>query len=252
MENQNETLHRAVNNYKKEYSEFIEIASHDLDAPLRKLSYLVEKVTSKYKKDPEEDVQDYVNRIEKCLAEMRSLVDSLAKLSSIISDPGEYILCNIETVVQDMFQELQQEKKEEKVTITFSSLPIVEGDSMQYRQLFKNLLGNAIRFSKEGVPVTIRVSSEALPDEERRFLSLQNDKNYFKISITDNGIGFKQENAVKIFRPFVRLNGKYEFPGNGLGLAICKKITENHQGIIYAEARENEGARFILILPESQ
>jgi light-regulated signal transduction histidine kinase (bacteriophytochrome) len=251
MENQNETLHKAMNTYKKEYSEFIETASHDLDTPLRKLSYLVEKVTSKYKKDPEEDVQSYVKRIETCLADMRSLVDSLARLSSIISDPREYVSCNLETIVREVTQESEYLIKEKNADITFSSLPVIEADRLQCKQLFKNLFENAIRFSKKEVPPTIRVSSEPLPDEERRFLGLQEDKKYFKINITDNGIGFKQENAEKIFRAFVRLNGKYEFPGNGLGLAICKKIIENHQGVIYAEGRENEGARFILILPES-
>ena len=253
METQNGILSKKViDNYKKEYAEFIEIASHDLDAPLRKLSYLVEKVTSKYEKDPEEEVQTYVNKIETCLADMRSLIDSLAKLSRVTADKKESVPCNIETIVEDMFRELQQERNEEKATITLSSLPVVEGDMMQYRQLFKNLFENAIRFSKKGVPATIRVSAELLSDEEKSFWGLQEDKNYFKIDVTDNGIGFKQEDAEKIFHPFVRLHGKSQFTGNGIGLAICRKITDIHHGIIYAEGRVDEGAKFILILPESQ
>jgi signal transduction histidine kinase len=253
METQHGILNKNItDNYKKEYAEFIEIASHDLDSPLRKLSYLVEKVTSKYKKDPEEEVQVYVNKIENCLADMRSMIDGLTKLYRVTSDKREPVPCNIETIVQDVYRELQREGDEEKVTINFSSLPVVEGDSMQYRQLFKNLFENAIRFSKKDIPATIRVSAEPLADKEKNFWGLQEDKNYFKVDVTDNGIGFKQEDAEKIFRPFVRLHGKSQFPGSGIGLAICKKITEIHHGIIYAEGRENEGTKFVIILPESQ
>jgi len=252
MRTENRIPNNVIDNYKKEYAEFIEIASHDLDTPLRKLSYLVDKVTSKYKKDPEEEVQTYVKKIETCLADMRSMIDGLTKLHKVTADKTEMVPCNIETMVQDVFGDLQREGNEEKVTMTLSSLPIVEGDRMQYRQLFKNLFENAIRFSKKDIPATIHVSAEPLPDEEKGARGLQEDKNYSRISITDNGIGFKQEDAEKIFNPFVRLHGKSQFPGVGIGLAICRKITDIHHGIIHAEGRENEGAKFILILPESQ
>jgi signal transduction histidine kinase len=179
------------------------------------------------------------------------LVDSLAKLFRITADLIEYIPCNIETLAQDVFRGLQQLEKEDPATITFSSLPVLEADVLQYRLLFKNLFENSIRFRKKGIPVKIQISSELLNDKEKRFWSLQENKNYYKIDISDNGIGFKQENAEKIFHPFVRLHGKSQFPGNGIGLAICRKIMDIHEGIIYAEGRENEGARFILILPES-
>ena len=243
---------KIIDNYKKEQAEFIEIASHDLDTPLRKLSYLIERVTSKYKISPEEETQTYVHKIETCLADMRSMVDSLRNLYRVTTDTGEWVPCNIETIVQDVMQELQRAENKEKVTITFTSLPIVEGDIMQYRQLFKNLFENSIRFRKKDIPATIRLSAGPLEEEAMRIWDLQGNKNYFKIDVTDMGIGFKQEDAEKIFHPFVRLHGKSNFPGHGIGLAICRKITDIHQGIIYAEGRENEGARFILILPESQ
>ncbi|HMK26219.1 MAG TPA: ATP-binding protein [Chitinophagaceae bacterium] len=241
-----------IDNYKKEYAEFIEIASHDLDTPLRKLSYLVEKVTDKYKKDPEEEVQTYVKKIETCLADMRSMIDGLTKLYRVTADKRESVPCDLKTVVENVYRELQREGNEEKVAINFSSLPVVEGDMMQYRQLFKNLFENAIRFRKKDIPATIRVHAESLADKEKSSWGLQQNKKYFKIDILDKGIGFKQEDAEKIFNPFVRLNGKSQFAGNGIGLAICRKITDIHHGIIYAEGRENEEAKFILILPESQ
>jgi signal transduction histidine kinase len=117
--------------------------------------------------------------------------------------------------------------------------------------LFRNLLENAIRFSKKDNPPDIQVSAQAVTGKEKNSYGLQKDTNYFKITCSDNGIGFRQEYAEKIFRPFVRLHGKSEFPGNGIGLALVRSIVDNHRGIIYAESAENEGARFILLLPQT-
>ena len=100
-------------------------------------------------------------------------------------------------------------------------------------------------------PAEINIQSSVLSSGEKDYFKLQQEKKYYKIEIADKGIGFKNEDAEKIFRPFVRLHGKSKFPGSGIGLAICKKIMENHGGIIYAEGNESEGSRFTLILPEN-
>ena len=133
----------------------------------------------------------------------------------------------------------------------FSSTTCGKGDAEQYCCLFKNLLENAIKFSKKDSVPNIQIRSSVVSPEEKDQFNLEGDRLYYKIEITDNGIGFKKDYTEKIFRPFVRLHGKSQFPGNGMGLAICKKIMNVHHGIIYAESLENEGARFTLVLPET-
>ena len=135
--------------------------------------------------------------------------------------------------------------------LVVNPLPVVKGNYVQYQQLFKNLLENAIKFSRKDVPPEVCISCEAMKRDEKFFFNLPLNKEYYKIEISDNGIGFNQVNAEKIFEPFVRLHPKSEYEGSGLGLSICKKIADNHDGIIYAEGEENKGSRFTLILPET-
>jgi signal transduction histidine kinase len=127
----------------------------------------------------------------------------------------------------------------------------VKGNPVQYHQLFKNLIENALKFTRKGVVPELCISSESVGEDEKIFFNLPLRKNYYKIEVSDKGIGFNQVNAERIFEPFVRLHSKSEYEGSGLGLSICKKIAGNHDGIIYAEGSENEGSRFTLILPET-
>ena len=120
------------------------------------------------------------------------------------------------------------------------------------KQLFTNLLSNAIKFRKTGKPPVIDISTEIVSDEEISNHRLTHEVKHYKIVVRDAGIGFEQEYALKIFQIFQRLHGKAEYPGSGIGLAICKKIVENHNGVIYAESSPNAGAIFTIILPETQ
>jgi signal transduction histidine kinase len=246
---ESERLRKMLYRYKEEYGEFIDIAAHNLDAPLRKLSVLMERLTHKYSK--EEETQNYVLRIRACLDDMRSLIDSLAMLSRVSSASLKMETCILETMIDQEWHELKPLVKEKNATITVSSLPVMEGDSSQYRYLIKNLLENAIRFSKKDIAPAIHITAQSMATKEKNAYGLKADANYYKIEFRDNGIGFRQEFAEKIFRPFVRLHGKSEYPGNGIGLALCRSIADNHRGVIYAESSENEGSRFILLLPQT-
>ena len=252
-EDKTEQLSLALENYKKNYTEFIDIAAHDLQAPIRKLFVLIEKLTTKYNDVSQNDVQtqEWITRINGCLTDMRSLIDGLSELATVNEDPAKYESCNIREIVNEVLHDLEAEIKEKKAVITESGLPTIQGKEIQLRQLFKNILENSIRFSRKNLSPQINIKSLTLNDEEKKLLNLQQTKQYYKIEISDNGIGFKQEYAQKIFHPFVRLNGKSAFPGNGLGLAICKKIMNNHGGMLYAEGFENTGTRVTLILPEN-
>jgi signal transduction histidine kinase len=148
--------------------------------------------------------------------------------------------------------DLELKIEETNAVIRCSSLPSITSYHSQMKQLFTNLLSNAIKFRKPGEPPFIDISSELISDREKSNHLLNNDLKYYKIIIRDSGIGFEQEYALKIFQIFQRLHGKAEYPGSGIGLAICKKIVENHNGIVYAESSPGEGAVFSVILPEIQ
>lgn len=248
---ESERLRKTLERYKEDHAEFIDIAAHNLDAPLRKLGVLIERVTGvPGSTGKDEQTENYMQRIRSCLGDMRSLIDNLAILSRVTSGGLKPVTCAIETIVQEEWQNLRHEVNEKKAVLSTGSLPELEGDTAQYRQLFRQILSNSLRFSKNGEPPAIRIHSSVVNDKEKQAHGLAQDTDYFKIEISDNGIGFKPEYAEKIFRPFLRLHGKSEYPGNGIGLALCKRIVENHRGVIYAEADESEGARFVLLLPQ--
>lgn len=248
---ESERLRKTLERYKEEHAEFIDIAAHNLDAPLRKLGVLIDRVTNKYGDSKDPEAAGYLQRISGCLNDMRSLIDNLAILSRVSSGNLKPSPFALETLVRDEWQELRQIVGEKKALISTDSLPEIEGDVSQYRQLFRQLLTNSIRFSKNDEVPAIHIRAQTVTDKEKKWHGLDPDVRYCKIEIRDNGIGFKQEYAEKIFRPFLRLHGKSEYSGNGIGLALCKRIVENHRGIIYAESAENEGARFVLLLPQT-
>jgi signal transduction histidine kinase len=241
---------KSASNYQKDYAEFIELAAHDLDAPLRKLSVLIERLVNKINPGSD-DIAGYITRIQTCLSDMRSMIDSLSLLSGFSGLGQKTDTCHIDAIVRETIEELLPQTQDRKIVKITSSLPELQGNRTQYKELFRSLIRNAILFSKSETIAAIEIHSTLLLPEERTYFDLSDGSSYYKIVIADNGIGFRQEYSEKIFQPFVRLHGKSEYPGHGMGLAICKKIVENHQGIIYAEGNASEGARFILILPQT-
>lgn len=238
------------NECKKEHDEFIYIAAHDLQAPLRQLSTFVERLTNKLKEDPGEEVKSYVRRIVSTVTDMQSLINSLVDLSTITETTHVFEKCDLNELIKNILKDIQPLIAENNTIITCSSLPVIEGDCPQLKYLFKNLVTNSIKFQKKDAPLQIKITSEKINQEEKKTFNLPAGKIYYKIEVTDNGIGFDKKFSEKIFQPFQRLQGK-SGSGNGIGLAICKKIMEKHHGVIYAEGSENAGARFIVILPET-
>lgn len=243
-------LRSALDRYKTEYAEFIDIAAHNLDAPLRKLSVLIDRLIAKFNTTEDAEVDGYVQRIRVSVTDMRALIDSLAILSRVTTGTIKTVPCDMEAVAEEAWQELRVEVQATKATIEINNLPEIEGDLLQYRELFRQLFSNSLRFRSERQP-GIHIQSRLSTEKEKSMHGLLPGQDYYKIEISDNGIGFRQEYSQKIFRPFFRLHGKSEYPGNGIGLALCKRIAENHRGIIYAEGVENEGSRFVLFLPQT-
>jgi signal transduction histidine kinase len=233
------------------HDDFMDLAVHDLDAPLRKLILLTDRLGEKCNEMTlPDELQPYLSRISNCANDMRTLIDDLHQLTNIRLQNLNYELCNLEEVVQEALHEIQENVNEKKAIIEVANLPLLQGDRKLLTILFKNLVLNSIKFSqKESIP-KIMIDAAIINANEKNILQLTPDRMYHKIVITDNGIGFKEEEARKIFRPFVSLQGKLT-AGNGMGLAICKKIALLHGGLLYAEGREGEGAIFTFIVPQT-
>ncbi len=254
IKNLEKELQEATNTltvYKKEYDDFILIASHDLQAPLRKVSTFIEKLTGKFQDTQVQEAKPYIDRIQASLTNMRSMIDSLSELSAVTETKQGFQKCDLNQIVQNIIEEVQIFSSENNVVITCSPLPIIEGNCTQLKHLFQNLINNSIKFQKKDTSLQINIDSKQINEEEIKSFNFSSGKTYYKIELTDNGIGFEDQYAEKIFQSFHRLHGKADYEGSGLGLAICKKIMEKHHGIIYAKGSKISGAGFILILPQT-
>ena len=240
----------AVKSAEEKFYEFIEAAAHDLQAPLRKISVLVDRAFRKDENKFDQDTKEYISRIESCVDEMKVLLSGLLRLAKADTLTEINETCDLDKIVRGTVENMSEEIKDKRVIVHIDPLPTVRGNMSLYTQLFKNLLENAVKFSDAEKDSSVEIKTITLGDEERNKFHLANEK-YYRIEISDNGIGFHSSNEQKIFEPFVRLHPRSEYEGSGLGLFICKKIVARHNGIIYAEGTKNQGARFILILPET-
>ena len=243
---------RELDRSNKELEEFAYIASHDLQEPLRKITSFSERLKEKLPSNLEPDVQLYLNRMLAATDNMRMLIDNLLEFSrtSRISEP--FVRTDLNNIISEVIADLELKIEETSTSVTSETLPVIDAIPMQMRQLFTNLFTNAIKFKGDGATPKIEITSSELSDEEKDANHLRVNNRYFKITVKDHGIGFDQEYSMKIFQIFQRLHGKAEYPGSGIGLAICKKIVENHSGRIFATSEAGKGAEFITILPESQ
>ncbi|PZR27881.1 MAG: hypothetical protein DI535_09050 [Citrobacter freundii] len=234
------------NSLSTQFEEFIHLATHDLDAPLRKINLLTERLATRVG----EDGADIVTRISANIKDMRAMIDGVAKLANA-NQTGPFTVVDPMQLISNETAIIRNQYPSREILLELEPIPALHGDAQACRDLFHELLENAVIFANND-RVFVSISATEASEEEKAALGLQNGTKFCKITIRDKGIGFAQEDAEKIFQPFVRLHGKSTYPGSGLGLAICKKIVENHFGAIYAEGTENEGARFILFLPQSR
>jgi len=182
---------------------------------------------------------------------MQMLVDDLLEYSHVSFNPRETEAIDLNDKVSLILVDLEMIAKEKNATVTVHPLPVINGYKRQIQQLFQNLIGNALKYSKPGEPSHIEISSKEVKGSDSGINVAPGDqeKLFYLISVKDNGIGFDQSSAEKIFGMFHRLHGNNEYSGTGIGLAIAKKVVENHHGYIKAEGKEGQGATFHLLLP---
>ncbi|MEO0333261.1 MAG: ATP-binding protein, partial [Bacteroidota bacterium] len=157
---------------------------------------------------------------------------------------------DLNQLVDAVLTDMETTIEESEATVEVGGLPTIDGEATQLRQLFQNLLSNAIKFKKEGIIPQIVIQAKQLSAEQTSLANQSAD--YYEITVQDNGIGFEEKYLDRIFNIFQRLHGRNKYPGTGIGLAICRKIIDNHQGDIYATSEVGEGAAFHIILPQQQ
>jgi PAS domain S-box-containing protein len=227
--------------------QFAYICSHDLREPLRKISVLSDRLQGLVADRLDEKETKILDKIMNASMRLQHMINDILSVSGI--DRDEKIeKVELKEVLNESLQTIDIDHSQ--VTIEVGDLPAASVNPIQFRQLFMNLVTNAVKFRKEGRPSVIRVDASSASEEQVLKLNLDKNKKYLSISIADNGIGFETSYADKIFGIFQRLHDRTRYEGNGIGLAICKKIVEHHHGGIYAVGEPGEGATFFILIPQ--
>ena len=234
----------------KELASFSYVASHDLQEPLRKIMTFSDRLKVKHKDQLSEDASIYLNKIENAAGRMKVLIQSLLDYSRLLSHDILFQPTDLEDILQNVLSDFEILIEQKKATIKSDKLPVINAIPVQMNQLFYNMISNSLKFSKVGIAPEIRIASKRLTAKEiKKYTGLNPAGEYVELLFKDNGIGFDQKFAEKIFMTFQRLNSTDQYAGTGIGLAISKRITENHSGVIFAESSEGRGSQFHIILP---
>lgn len=222
----------------RELEQFAFMASHDMQEPLRKIEMfgdlLQERATSLGDQE-----RAYLDRMRSAARRMRDMVEGLLQLSRISTQGKPFVTVNLTELTSEVLHDLEDQIRRTASHVDLRTLPSIEGDPLQLRQLMQNLIENALKYRKPGAPAEVRIHARELPGKVQIYLE-------------DQGIGFAQEDAERIFEPFHRLVGRSEYGGSGIGLAICRRIVERHAGQIVALSQPEQGTTFVVTLPVHQ
>jgi light-regulated signal transduction histidine kinase (bacteriophytochrome) len=231
----------------KDLDRFAFMASHDLQEPLRKILLFSDRLCYKYKESLDEEGKMFISRIQNAGERMQALIKDILLFSKTSLEKQSFIESDLSMILGDVLAEMESYITEKQAHIEVGELPMLHVNPVLIRPLFFNLIGNAIKYSKKDVLPKVKIYSEFSPGHGATGKEVKNK--YCRIYIEDNGIGFDQKYSEQIFGMFKRLHLHTEFEGTGIGLALCKKIVEEHNGFITARSKINEGSTFIISLP---
>jgi signal transduction histidine kinase len=232
------TYSAKLENLNRDLEDFTSIAAHDLQEPLRKVQIFGDMLAVKCGASLDDTCRDYINRMQTAAERMHNLLNSLLAYSRVTATTEPIKETDLGKSVEAALSNLEIPIKEKSACVEIGDLPTVRADRVQMIQLFQNLIGNALKYSRDGQPPHVKIYTR--PSEESSIC---------EICVEDNGIGFDEKYLDKIFLPFQRLQRRSDYEGVGIGLAICRKIMERHAGEITARSESGKGATFIVSLP---
>jgi PAS domain S-box-containing protein len=235
-----------------ELSQFAYITSHDLQEPARKISTFIDMLSNTLGDQVDPRAKAYLQKIDLSASRMLALIRDVLAFSQLSKTSYEFKKVDLNMILSEIKNDFELLAEQKKCTIESDELPVIEAIPVQMIQLFSNLISNALKFGRMEVKNFLRIKC-ALKGREmlQVYTHLKPADRYCRMDFIDNGIGFSQSNAVQIFDIFQRLHTKSEYQGTGIGLAMCKKIAENHGGHIFATSEPGHGATFTIILPMS-
>ncbi|HWB58617.1 MAG TPA: CHASE3 domain-containing protein [Chthoniobacteraceae bacterium] len=236
----------------KELEEFASIASHDLQEPLRKILAFGTRLKTTCGPALGEQGNDYLDRMSNAAERMQTLISDLLTLSRVTSTARPFKTVDLEQVAKEVISDLEVQIEQTGAEVEIGFLPEIEADPVQMRQLFQNLLSNALKFHRKNQKPSVSVSGKIVEMKDYQLPGVVPGGNACRIMVKDNGIGFSKDYSDKIFALFQRLHSWAEYEGTGIGLAVCRKITDRHGGNIVAKSSEGDGATFIVTLPVKQ
>ncbi|GAB3737860.1 sensor histidine kinase [Spirosoma lituiforme] len=238
-----------LNRSNTELSQFAYVASHDLQEPLRKIQAFSSMLTEQYGPALDANAQDIIRRMQSATGRMQELIRGLLAYSRLNTEKPSFHAVSLSALVDEVQSDLETAIRDRNAQVRVGGLPVIQGNTLQLRQLFQNLLSNALKFiPADRVPV-IQVNARTVPVDQLPISSAGKATSYLEVSIVDNGIGFDDKYVDRIFNLFQRLHGRSEYAGTGIGLAICKKVADNHGGYLTAHSQPGKGATFLLYLP---
>jgi PAS domain S-box-containing protein len=229
-----------------ELEQFASIASHDLQEPLRKIEAFGARLQSKCSSMLSEQGTEYLDRIIKSATRMRILINNLLAYSRVTLEKQPVVEVDLNAVATEVLSDLDELIRQSGGCVQLGLLPTIQADPSQMRQLFQNLIANALKFHRPGVPPLVDVTAKKLTARNDDMWA--SDLAQHEIAISDNGIGFDEDNLERIFQAFQRLHGPGEYEGTGMGLAICRQIVSRHHGQITAHSQPGKGTTFLITL----
>jgi signal transduction histidine kinase len=247
-------LEKSVEDLKRSnqnLEEFAYAASHDLKEPMRKIQLFSDRLKERLHDKLSGEETGFFDRIMNATHRMNALIEDLLLYSHVSRGVMKEDSVDLNQKVKMVLEDLELEIEEKNAVIMVHPLPTVKGHRRQLQQLFQNLIGNAIKYSRKGIAPAVNITSRQVHPQDSILVSrpAKEKKDHYLIEVADNGIGFEQDDAERIFNVFTRLHGMAEYKGTGVGLSIARKVVENHGGLIWAESKPGEGSTFKILLP---